>query len=67
MDEYTLTSTDIGRKALVTAATVTKYARAGLLEYRTASDGTRLYRASDADRVREIFTRRMSRRSQAAA
>ena len=60
MDEFTETSTEIGRRAGVTGVTVTKYSRLGLLEFRQASDGTRLYRASEADLVKRIYARRMA-------
>lgn len=67
MDAFTETSTEIARKARVTSATVTKYARAGLLDFQVASDGTRLYRADQAAKVREIYAARMLGRGRRSA
>lgn len=65
--DYTDTSTALARVAKVTTPTVVKYARAGLLDFIVASDGTRLFRRGQADRVRAIYAERMARRGHKAA
>jgi DNA-binding transcriptional MerR regulator len=64
---YTDTISALAREAEVTTPTVGKYARLGLLDYVVASDGTRLFRQGQADRVREIYAERIARRGRPAA
>lgn len=58
---YTETSSQLARNAEVTAALIRLYAGLGLLDYIRASNGTRLFRAGQAEKVREIYTQRMAR------
>lgn len=67
MAEFTETSSELARQAKVTQPTIRKYADAGLLDFVKASDGTRLFRAGQADRVREIFAARMANRRRGCA
>ena len=53
--EYCDTSGKLAREAGVTVPTIINYANASLLDYRRASDGTRLFRVGQAARVREIL------------
>jgi DNA-binding transcriptional MerR regulator len=62
MTEFTETTSALAREAGTTAATIRKYADANLLQYVTASNGTRLFKAGQADRVRQIYARRMANR-----
>jgi hypothetical protein len=62
MHTYIDTSGALARQSRVAVPTIVKYAEAGWLDYIVASDGTRLFRAGQADRVREIFERRMANR-----
>lgn len=66
-DEYRHTSGELARHAQVTAATVTAYAKAGLLDFIVISNGTRLFRAGQAPRVRAIYTERMASRGRRSA
>ncbi len=60
--DYTDTSSTLARQAEVTQPTIRKYADAGLLDFVVASDGTRLFRKGQSDRVRSIYAERMARR-----
>lgn len=62
MDYYTDTTSALARQAEVTPPTVRKYADLGLLDFVVASNGVRLYRSGQAERVREIYARRMATR-----
>jgi len=62
MAEYTDTSSELARQARVTQPTIRKYADKRLLDYVTASNGTRLFRAGQAKRVREIYAQGIARR-----
>ena len=64
---YTDTSSALARQAEVTQPTIRKYADAGLLDFVVASDGTRLFRAGQAERVREIYDESMARRGRKTA
>jgi DNA-binding transcriptional MerR regulator len=62
MESFTETSSAIGRASGMTPATVNKYADLGLLDFIRASDGTRLFRAGQEEKVREIHAERMRNR-----
>ena len=62
MGEYTDTNTKLARDAVVTAPTVTLYATLGLLDFIRSSNGTRLFRAGQAQRVRSILATRLANR-----
>lgn len=64
MEEFTETVSTLANKAgVVSASTVRGYADSGLLEcIRLEGSGTRLFRASDAAKVRELFQARMANR-----
>jgi len=65
MNEYTETTTEVARQTGPggpTAATVRRYADMGLLDFVWCSNGTRLFRAGQADRVRKIHAQRMGLR-----
>lgn len=67
MGQFTDTTSELARQAEVTPPTVRKYADLGFLEFVVASNGVRLYRSGQADRVREIYEERMARRGRSAA
>jgi len=60
--KYLDTTGELARKSHVSQPTVRKYADAGWLEFIVASDGTRLFREGQADRVRGILAQRMANR-----
>jgi DNA-binding transcriptional MerR regulator len=62
MKEYTDTTGKLARQAEVTQPTVRLYADRGWLDFIRSSDGTRLFREGQAQRVREIYRRRMAAR-----
>jgi DNA-binding transcriptional MerR regulator len=64
---YTDTTSKLAREAEVTAPTVRAYANKGWLDFITASDGTRLFRAGQAPKVREIYAKRIAQRGRAPA
>lgn len=66
-EQFTDTSSELARQARVTQPTIRAYADAGLLEYVTASDGTKLFRAGQAPKVREIYAQRMANRGRRSA
>lgn len=66
-EDFTETASAIARGAGRTADTVRLYATMGLLECRVASNGTRLFRKADVDRVREIYERRIANRGRRPA
>jgi DNA-binding transcriptional MerR regulator len=55
---YDQTSGALAREAGTSVPTVQKYAEMGLLEFIRISNGTRLFRRGQADKVREICNRR---------
>jgi DNA-binding transcriptional MerR regulator len=57
----------VARDAGTTVPTVLLYARMGLLDFVTASNGVKLFRAGQAERVREIKAARLKARTKAAA
>jgi hypothetical protein len=57
-----LTSRPISASADCTQQYVTQLARAGLIPYVTASDGTRLFSAEVVSSIRKIKAERLSRR-----
>lgn len=63
MTDFTETSGQLARAAGVTSATVVRYARLGLLDFKTASDGTRLFREGQAGRVRAVLRQRLAGRA----
>jgi DNA-binding transcriptional MerR regulator len=60
---YTDTSGKLARDSETSVPTVNLYARMGFLEYIEASNGVKLFRAGQADRVREIKRQRMETRT----
>lgn len=65
--QFTDTSGKLARDAGTTVPTVTKYAREGLLDFVVCSNGTRLFRAGQAKRVKEILADRMALRGRRSA
>jgi hypothetical protein len=65
--EYTDTSGKLARDSETTVPTVNLYAKLGKLDFIVASNGTRLFRAGQADRVREILAARMAARGRRGA
>lgn len=61
------TTGELARQSRVMPTTVRKYADAGWLEFSVASDGTRLFRPGQAERVREILAQRMAQRGRKRA
>lgn len=59
---YTDTISKLARDGDTTVPTVHLYATLGLLDFIVASNGTRLFRTGQAERVREILAERMARR-----
>jgi DNA-binding transcriptional MerR regulator len=59
---YTETSGKLARDAGLTVPTISLYADKGLLDFIRSSNGTRLFRAGQADRVKAIYTERMANR-----
>jgi DNA-binding transcriptional MerR regulator len=59
---YTETSGKLARDSAVTVPTVSLYAELGLLDYIRSSNGTRLFRAGQADKVKAIYSERMANR-----
>ena len=64
MTEFVDTSGKLARDSGTTVPTVTLYAKLGLLEYIEASNGVKLFRAGQAERVREIKRQRLEARTQ---
>jgi DNA-binding transcriptional MerR regulator len=60
--QFTDTSGTLARNAGVTVATISLYAGMGLLEFVRISNGTRLFRVGQAEKVRAIYTERMANR-----
>lgn len=60
--EYTDTSGSLARESGVTVQTVVTYADAALLDYIRLANGTRLFRAGQAHRVKEILAQRVAGR-----
>lgn len=63
---YTDTTSALARESKVTAPTIRLYADLGLLDFQRASNGVRLFRAGQADRVRKIYEQRMAKRGRPA-
>jgi DNA-binding transcriptional MerR regulator len=57
-DNYTETSGKLARDAEVTIPTVNLYSERGLLDFIVASNGIKLFRPGQADRVRQIKAER---------
>jgi len=62
MTEFLETSGELARQARVSTPTVRKYADAGLLEFVMASNGTRLFRSGQAEKVRDLYARSIANR-----
>ena len=60
--QYTETSGKLSRDSGVTVPTLTLYADLGLLDFIRSSNGMKLFRAGQADKVREIYAQRMANR-----
>ena len=67
MANYTDTTSKLARLARVTPATVRLYADLNLIDYVRASNGDRLFREGQAERVQEIYRERIARRGRRAA
>lgn len=67
MPEYTHTTTSLARAAEVAPDTVRRYANLGMLDYRLASDGTRLFAFQAVEAVRRICAARLANRGRRAA
>lgn len=65
--EFSDTTGELARTSATTPATVRVYAALGLLEYRVASNGMRLFRKGQAERVREILAERLAGRGRKRA
>jgi DNA-binding transcriptional MerR regulator len=65
--DYTDTSGKLAREAETTAVSVNLYAKLGLLDFIQASNGVKLFRAGQADRVREIKRQRLQERTRRRA
>lgn len=65
--EFEDTTGSLAREARVSLPTVKLYADKGLLEYRRAANGIRLFRRGQAPRVREIYEQRMANRGRKSA
>lgn len=61
-DSFIETTSSVARRAGVLAETVRLYGKLGLIDFLTLPNGTKLYQASTADRVKEIYRERMARR-----
>ena len=66
MDDFDQTSGTLARGAATSVVTVNRYADAGLLEFRRASDGTRLFRRGQEKRVRALLEARRPRKGRKA-
>lgn len=66
MDDYDMTSGTLARSAVTSTVTVNRYADAGLLEFKRASDGTRLFKRGQEQRVRDLMVERMANRGRRA-
>lgn len=65
--DFTQTTTGLARAAAVSPETVRRYADMGLIEFRVASNGTRLFMPSQADQVRQLCAERLSNRGRRSA
>lgn len=64
---YTDTASKLARDAEVTSPTIRNYARRGWLDFVVASNGTKLFRAGQAQKVRDIYAKRIAQRGRARA
>jgi DNA-binding transcriptional MerR regulator len=55
---YTMTSGSLARQADVTVPTVNLYSKLGLLDFIVASNGTKLFRPGQAERVQQLKAQR---------
>ena len=62
MDDYDQTSGSLARNSEASVVTINKYADEGVLQYRRASNGTRLFKRGQEDVVRQEMARRLSKR-----
>jgi DNA-binding transcriptional MerR regulator len=62
MGEYKDTNSALARQVGCTAPTITLYANLGLLDYIRISNGIRLFRTGQADRVKSILAQRLASR-----
>jgi len=60
--DHTDTSGKLARDSETSVPTVALYARLGLLDYVIASNGVKLFKAGQADKVREIERKRLAKR-----
>jgi DNA-binding transcriptional MerR regulator len=61
-DSFDQTTGSLARLAGKSPQTIRLYVKLGLIECIRSADGRRLFPASAADRVREIYTRRLARK-----
>lgn len=64
---YTDTSGKLARDAETTVVTVNLYAKLGLIDFIEASNGVKLFRAGQADKVRELKRQRLENRTRRRA
>ncbi len=61
-NDFDVTTGTLAREAGTSTVTVLRYAAAGLLQYRRASDGSRLFKRGQAHVVREQLAQSLSMR-----
>lgn len=64
---YTATSGKLARESDSTPVSVNLYAKLGLLDFIVASNGVKLFREGQADKVREIKRQRLQERTRRRA
>lgn len=64
---YNDTTGELARQSMVAPPTVRRYADMGLLDFVVASNGTRLFRQGQAEKVREIYAGRLANRGRRRA
>ena len=62
MDHFDVTSGTLAREAGTSVVTVNRKADAGLLEFRRASDGTRLFRRGQEAHLRQLLAQNRANR-----
>lgn len=60
--DFTDTTGSLAREAGCATPTVRLYADEGLLDFVRSASGVRLFRAGQADRVRQLYAERVARR-----
>ena len=65
--DYTETTSELARQTKLTQPTIRKYCALGLLDFIVASDGTRLLRKGQVEKVRAIHAQRLAQRGRQPA